>query len=116
MGKEKAVRRHKRCVRRKMGLKRFVKSFPPFLLVMVFMLPAIAAEGPGEKLAGGVEDTATGWIEVPKEMAQTSEDTNIIEGLTVGTIKGAGEAVVKTTKGAVDAATFYIPDAEKDEE
>jgi putative exosortase-associated protein (TIGR04073 family) len=115
MEKGRSVRRHRRCARRRTGLKRFVKSFPPFMLILLLAMPVWAEGAAGEKLAGGIEDTATGWVEVPKEMAETTEDTNIIEGVTVGTIKGAGEAVVKTTKGAVDAATFYIPDSESKE-
>ncbi|MFH1867474.1 MAG: exosortase system-associated protein, TIGR04073 family [Candidatus Omnitrophota bacterium] len=74
------------------------------------------AENAGEKLADGVKDTATGWTEVPKEMVETSEETNVVEGVTVGTIKGAGKAVVKTAKGVVKAATFIVPDKEGEEE
>ncbi len=110
MGKERAVKRQQRCARRRMGLRRFIKSFPPFLLILALAMPVLAAENAGEKLAGGIGDAATGWVEVPREMADTTQDTNVIEGVTVGTVKGAGEAVVKTTKGVVDAATFYIPD------
>jgi len=100
------------------AMRKFINSFPPYLLILALALPVFAAEqestkGPGEKLVGGVEETATGWTDVPKEMIDTTEDSNIIEGVTVGTVKGAGEAVVDTTKGAVDVATFYIPE-EKD--
>jgi putative exosortase-associated protein (TIGR04073 family) len=115
MARERAARRQQRCVRRKAGLKRFIKSFPPFMLILALALPVYAEGEAGEKLGHGIEDAATGWVEVPKEMADTTEETNVVEGVTVGTIKGAGEAVVKTTKGAVDAATFYIPDKEEKE-
>lgn len=115
MAKEKAVRRQQRCVRRKAGLKRFIKSFPPFMLVLALALPLWAEGEAGEKLAGGIEDTATGWVEVPREMAETTQESNVIAGVTLGTIKGAGEAVVKTTKGVVDTATFYIPDKQEAE-
>ncbi len=115
MAKEKAVRRQQRCVRRKAGLKRFIKSFPLLMLVLALALPLWAEGEAGEKLAGGIEDTATGWVEVPREIAQTTEDTNVIEGVTIGTIEGAGEAVVKTAKGVVDTATFYIPDKQEAE-
>ena len=114
MAKGKAVMRHRRCARRRLGVRKFVKCFPPFLLALIFVLP-VWAQGAGEKLAGGIEDTATGWVEVPREMADTTEDSNIIAGATIGTVKGAGEAVVKTTKGVVDVATFYIPDKEQAE-
>jgi putative exosortase-associated protein (TIGR04073 family) len=70
-------------------------------------------EAAGDKLAEGVGDAATGWTETPKEMVETSKETNPIEGVTVGTIKGAGKTVVKTTEGAVKAATFYAPGQQK---
>ncbi|TRZ53953.1 MAG: exosortase system-associated protein, TIGR04073 family [Dehalococcoidia bacterium] len=115
MAKGRAVKRQQRCARRRMGLRRFIKSFPPFLLILALAVPVLAAENAGEKLAGGVGEAATGWAEVPREMADTTRDTNVIEGVTLGTVKGAGEAVVKTTKGVVDTATFYIPDKEDKE-
>jgi len=78
--------------------------------------PALAKEEyieeTGEKLAEGVEETATGWTEVPKEIAETTEESNVVEGVTVGTVKGAGEAVVATTQGVVKAATFMVPSDE----
>ena len=70
----------------------------------------------GEKLVEGIEETATGWTDIPKEIAETTEESNVIEGLTVGTVKGAGKAVVDTTKGVVKAATFFIPEEEGEEE
>ena len=114
MKKRNRIQRQK--VRASKAMRRFIKSFPPYLLIIAFALPVLAAEGPGEKLAEGVGDAATGWVEVPKEMADTTEETNVLEGVTVGTVKGTGEAVVKTTKGVIDAATFYIPDDKKEEE
>ena len=75
-----------------------------------------AAKAAGEKLVEGVEETATGWTDIPEEIAETTEESNAIEGLTVGTVKGAGKAVVDTTKGVVKAATFFIPEEEGEEE
>lgn len=98
--------------------KGFLSGFASLIFIVIFAVPAIAAEAKdaGEKLVEGIEETATGWVEVPKEIAETSEETNPIEGVTIGTIKGAGEAIVETTEGAVKAATFYIPEEEKKEE
>jgi putative exosortase-associated protein (TIGR04073 family) len=115
MEKKRAVKRQQRCARRRMGLRRFIKSSPYLLLIMAMALPAMAETGAGEKLAGGIKDTATGWVEVPQEMAETTEDSNILAGATEGTVKGAGQAILKTTKGAVDVATFYIPENEDNE-
>lgn len=93
------------------------------VLAVSFITPAVAeeaakkeaaeTESAGEKLAEGIEETATGWTEVPKEVAETSEETNPVEGVTVGAVKGAGKAVVKTTEGAVKTATFFVPGNKK---
>jgi len=64
----------------------------------------------GEKLTDGISETATGWTEIPKEMSETTEEENIVEGMTIGVVKGAAEAVTKTTEGVVKAATFFVPD------
>lgn len=95
-----------------------IGGFAVLIFITTFTLPVMAqeAEGAGEKLAEGVEEIATGWVEIPNEIAETSEEANLIEGVTVGTVKGAGEAVVKTATGAVKAATFYIPEEEEIEE
>jgi len=93
-----------------------IKGLIVFIIAIALTVSFViktSAKDAGDKLAGGVKDTATGWAEVPKEMVKTSEETNVIEGVTVGTVKGAGEAVTKTTKGAVKAATFYIPDEDE---
>jgi len=81
--------------------------------------PAVKESYPkaaGDKLAEGVGETATGWTEVPREMVDTSKESNPLVGVTVGTVKGAGETVVKTTEGAVKTATFFIPGNKKSAE
>jgi len=103
--------KQKKSKRKPDSVRRFINCFPACLIILAFTLPVLAAEGPGEKLAGGIEKTATGWTEVPKEMAETTEETNVVEGVTVGTVKGTGKAVVETAEGVVESATFFIPDA-----
>ncbi|NQT95949.1 MAG: exosortase system-associated protein, TIGR04073 family, partial [Candidatus Omnitrophica bacterium] len=98
------------------SMREFIGSLSSYMLVLMLAFPTFAAEEPAEKLAEGVEETATGWVEVPKEIYETSEEENIIEGVTVGTLQGAAEAVEQTAEGAVNAATFYIPDEEEEEE
>jgi len=97
--------------------KHLIEGFVLLVFLTTFALPVMAAaeapekpsENAGDRLAKGVGDTAMGWTEAPKDMIDTTKDSNIAKGLTVGTIRGAGNAVVRTTKGAVDTATFYIP-------
>jgi len=116
MKKRKMGKKHSEVKSRKVNMRRFIKFFPPYILLVAFVLPVLAAEEPVEKLSGGVKEAATGWTEVPKEMADTTQEKNVVEGVTVGAIEGAGKAVVNTTKGVVNAATFYLPDDDKVEE
>lgn len=117
--------RHKANLKRRLRrcklyrtLKGITSGFALLIFIITFAVPILAEEAKdaGEKLTEGIEETATGWVEVPKEIAETSEESNPIEGVTVGTIKGAGKAVAETAEGAVKAATFYIPEEEKKEE
>ncbi|MFH1867684.1 MAG: exosortase system-associated protein, TIGR04073 family [Candidatus Omnitrophota bacterium] len=106
----KKKKAHRRC-------KRLISGILPLIFIAAYAVCGFAeeADNAGEKLAEGVGEAATGWVEVPKEIVETSEESNPIEGITVGTLKGVGEAVVKTTEGVVKAATFYIPDEEGEE-
>jgi len=117
MKKRKMGKKHQEVKSRKVSMRRFLKVLPPYLLIAVFMLPAlVAAEEPAEKFSEGVKEVATSWAEVPKEMADTTKEKNVIEGVTVGTIEGAAKAVVGTTEGVVDVATFYLPDEDKEKD
>lgn len=116
--------RHKANLKRRLRscklyrkLRGVISGFALLIFIITFAVLAMAEEAKdaGEKLVEGIEETATGWVEVPKEIAETTEESNLIEGVTVGTIKGAGKAVAETTKGVVKAATFYIPEEEKEE-
>ncbi len=116
MKRSKGSKGQQRVKSKKISIRRFVKLFPPCLLAVVMALPATAAEQPREKLAAGIESTATGWTEVPKEIADTTEDKNVVEGVTAGAVKGAANAIENTAKGAVEAATFYMTDEDKEHE
>jgi len=84
--------------------------------VLALTAPAMAFAGnynPGEKLAHGIADSATGWIEAPKEMVAESGRTNPAVGVTKGAVVGTAKAVGKTAKGVAETATFLIPDSRK---
>lgn len=76
--------------------------------------PAFAAEGPehvgnpGEKLARGVVNITTGWVEVPKEAALGAQEAGP-PGLIGGLFKGVALGVARTVVGAVEAGTFFLP-------
>lgn len=63
----------------------------------------------GTKFSRGLANTATGWVEVPKNIALESKRSNILGGITLGTIKGALHTVGRTTIGVVELGTFFIP-------
>ncbi|MCH7504438.1 exosortase system-associated protein, TIGR04073 family [PVC group bacterium] len=85
------------------------------LLVMLLVIGVAGtaqdawAQNAGSKLLRGVANIATGWIEIPKQMYQTSVDHNPLLGLTWGTVKGVGYGVGRTLVGVYDTVTFPIP-------
>ena len=88
------------------------------VLILCFIavaLPAVAEEGTGvekmgKKLGRGLVNGVTGWIELPKNIYDTSVETNNpLMGITYGTLKGVGMTVVRTGAGVYDVATFLFP-------
>jgi len=85
------------------------------LCMAALALPAFAEEGSaiermGKKLGRGIVNIATGWVELPKNIYDTSVETNNpLMGITYGTLKGVGMTVVRTGAGIYDTATFLFP-------
>jgi len=85
------------------------------LCIAAITLPVFAQEGSaiekiGKKLGRGIVNVATGWVELPKNIYDTSVETNNpLMGITYGTLKGIGMTVVRTGAGAYDVATFLFP-------
>jgi len=85
------------------------------LCIAAIALPVFAQEGSaiekiGKKLGRGIVNVATGWVELPKNIYDTSVETNNpLMGITYGTLKGIGMTVVRTGAGAYDVATFLFP-------
>ncbi len=91
----------------------------PAMFALVFALGApfaVAGDNYGSQVANkfgrGLANAATGWLEVPKNMINTSKESNVLVGLTWGTIKGALHTVGRTTVGALELATFFVPNEE----
>ncbi len=72
------------------------------------------------KLASGIANMATGFVEVPKNMINTANNTTtygsafdrggyVLWGITGGGLKGAMHMLGRTLAGLFDFATFYIP-------
>lgn len=85
------------------------------LCIVAVALPVFAQEGSviekmGKKLGRGIVNIATGWVELPKNIYDTSVETNNpLMGITYGTLKGVGMTVVRTGAGAFDVVTFLFP-------
>ncbi|NQU94871.1 MAG: exosortase system-associated protein, TIGR04073 family [Candidatus Omnitrophica bacterium] len=83
-------------------------------LLMLLMSPtSFAGEKCGEcfnKLGNGLVNLLTGWVEIPKQIIATYDDTkNVAETAIVGTLKGFIHAIGRTSAGAVDTVFFFIP-------
>jgi len=84
------------------------------LVSFVFAASAVAAnQGRTAKLTRGAKNLGLGWTELPKSIVDTTKGSNVIAGLTVGTLKGVAQAVARTVSGAVDVVTFPMAPNEK---
>ena len=96
-----------------MDRKHIVAGFV-ILAAIVAAAPAFAAEGtdhagnPGEKLARGVVNATTGWVEVPKQAAIGAQEAGP-PGLIGGLFKGVVLGVTRTVVGGVEVGTFMLP-------
>ncbi len=62
-----------------------------------------------EKLVSGVANVATGFVELPKNIILTTQDSGVVYGVSVGLVAGIMHTVGRTVVGALDIATFFIP-------
>lgn len=65
------------------------------------------------KMGEGVVNSTTFWTEIPKEMATTSQEHNILIGATLGFGKGVVMGLARGVSGAFDTATFALPPYDK---
>ena len=82
------------------------------LQVVVLLLVATSvcfAQDAFTKLGRGVANTLTGWVELPKNIYDTSVEDNAFAGMTLGLAKGAGMTLVRTGAGIYEIATFPFP-------
>lgn len=67
------------------------------------------AQDPLTKLGRGVANTLTGWVELPKNIYNTSVEDNAFSGVTLGLARGAGMTLVRTGAGIFEIVTFPFP-------
>jgi putative exosortase-associated protein (TIGR04073 family) len=65
--------------------------------------------GVGSKLGQGFANTATGVIEIPKNIINISHDQNVFVGLSWGLLRGVMQTVSRTTVGVAELVTAPIP-------
>lgn len=73
---------------------------------MLLCTPPAEASSPLRKLARGLANLSTGWMELPVQIAQTTELEGSMAGLSVGVAHGLWSALERTVVGAWEAATF----------
>jgi putative exosortase-associated protein (TIGR04073 family) len=61
------------------------------------------------KLARGVTNVATGWMELPRSVYVKGRDKGALQGMTIGLLQGVGMTVVRTVAGAFEAISFLVP-------
>ena len=61
------------------------------------------------KLTRGAVNTITGWVEVPKRVHETTEQSGWGTGLTWGLLRGLGYGFVRTAAGLYEVFTFPFP-------
>ncbi len=80
------------------------------VMVMVLALATVSyAQDPAKKLGRGLANILTGWIELPKNIYDTSVEDNPLAGLTIGLAKGIGMTIVRTGAGIYEVVTFPFP-------
>ena len=79
------------------------------IVTILSIASASYAQDPAKKLGRGIANILTGWVEIPKNVYNTSIESNPLVGLTVGTAKGIGMSIVRTGAGVYELITFPFP-------
>jgi putative exosortase-associated protein (TIGR04073 family) len=70
---------------------------------------AEGANGMSEKLGHGFSNLALAWLEIPKNVVLTTNQSNVAVGLTGGTIRGIVHTSGRILSGVVDLVSFPFP-------
>ncbi|MFC1577045.1 exosortase system-associated protein, TIGR04073 family [Candidatus Omnitrophota bacterium] len=79
------------------------------MLVLSVVVTQSYAQDPAKKLGRGIANVLTGWVELPKNIYDTSVEDNPLSGLTIGLAKGVGMTIVRTGAGVYETVTFPFP-------
>jgi putative exosortase-associated protein (TIGR04073 family) len=61
------------------------------------------------KLTRGAVNLVTGWVEIPKRIQETSQDSGAAAGFTWGLLRGLGYGFIRTAAGGYELVTFPFP-------
>ena len=61
------------------------------------------------KLTRGFFNIITGWVEIPKRVHETSQESGAAAGLTWGVLRGLGHGFIRTAAGFYEFFTFPFP-------
>ena len=61
------------------------------------------------KLTRGFVNLVTGWVEIPKRIHETSEESGALAGFTWGLLRGLGHGFIRTAAGGYELFTFPFP-------
>ncbi len=67
------------------------------------------AGGAFSKLTRGGVNILTGWVEIPKRIQETCQQSGAGAGWTWGLLRGLGYGFVRTVAGAYELVTFPFP-------
>ena len=91
------------------------KTFTSLFACLLFLFSSISSaeevsygEKVGHKTLRSLSNMTLGILEVPKGIIKTTNDSNIIYGLTAGTFLGLLNTVGRTSVGVVDFITFPL--------
>ncbi len=68
-----------------------------------------APSGPFTKLMRGAVNSITGWVEIPKRMNETWNESGAGTAWTWGILRGLGYGFVRTAAGLYEVVTFPFP-------
>ena len=91
-------------------IKRFFNNVALQVVILLLATTSVCfAQDAFSKLGRGVANTLTGWVELPKNVYDTSVEENAFAGMTLGLAKGAGMTLVRMGAGIFEVATFPFP-------
>jgi putative exosortase-associated protein (TIGR04073 family) len=91
-----------------------VKKFVVFTLLCLWCASSYAMdENAVTKLARGITNQATCWIEVPKQIYLVSKERDPFTGVIFGAPKGVCETLIRASSGIYDTSLFLLPPYDK---